>query len=687
MIVFGSKAEPIITGVREIDAVVVAAELGEGRIVAKNDTNSIKFGFLGNFKRLIDVRTLQEKFDILVAYGSTEPLNHSIFCNSLAYDFVKNGGALIYSFALYCWDNSDPIEMMNQIPYGHILLEAGLCYSNTFAKIHNSIETNSNKAENANLLKFLKSKPTFESLLSNESFLKTIFKILSKYAIEVKMELEKIWIETDKKLKSLFQKGEIDCKNLYERQAVDAWQLLADLQPNQQFKAPYINIFPGDYQNLPKLVEKFVGFSSDKDEYFFTGAYVAAGSNATLEVTKVTGNWKVNIGVHTDILSKVKISRWPKMVKVVDIKNTGVFDILSYIGGSVVFVSLKGDSNIEAKLSNIVISPRYDSQDKSSQQSWNENRKQQGLWADISGKYVTISLSSSNVINLNDPDPVIEIYDNILVHYYDLKGVSIVESRKMWIVTDRQTSSGYMHAGYPIVTHLDVANPNNTNFLLCEQKLKTHTGNYWGIFHEIGHNMQEEDWMFDGLNEVICNVFALYGSEKIGNTDPWKHPWLRNSDKKAVEHLNNGSDFNVWKTKPEIALYVYDQLVNLCGWSTYKKVFQRYPSLPESEKPKTNKEKIDKWFTIFSEECNMNLSPLALFWGIPLSENITKYLKFEIRLRSARRRRHAKESLESSIRLSAVSRFEEKIEVIETVKQRNFKNFMTFLLAVVLLAG
>ena len=52
-------------------------------------------------------------------------------------------------------------------------------------------------------------------------------------------------------------------------------------------------------------------------------------------------------------------------------------------------------------------------------------------------------------------------------------------------VTDVQISAGYMHAGYPIMTHLDAA----ARFV--DLRASGRRKGDWGLFHEMGHNHQQ----------------------------------------------------------------------------------------------------------------------------------------------------------------------------------------------------
>ena len=130
-----------------------------------------------------------------------------------------------------------------------------------------------------------------------------------------------------------------------------------------------------------------------------------------------------------------------------------------------------------------------------------------------------------------------------------------------------------MHCGYPIVTHLDVADPSNKDFLFNHKELQK---GFWGSFHELGHNMQEKPWTFDGTVEVTCNIFTLHAMETVCGQKPWIHSWLRNQLDAAQKYLTNGAVFETWKHEAGVGLCIYAQLVHTFGWSSYKSVFQRY---------------------------------------------------------------------------------------------------------------
>ena len=54
-------------------------------------------------------------------------------------------------------------------------------------------------------------------------------------------------------------------------------------------------------------------------------------------------------------------------------------------------------------------------------------------------------------------------WDAVVMAHTDLRGTEPSNGRGQWVNTDEQPSMGYMHSGYPIVTHLDVSDPNKVS--------------------------------------------------------------------------------------------------------------------------------------------------------------------------------------------------------------------------------
>src|SRR6218665_1797693 len=183
---------------------------------------------------------------------------------------------------------------------------------------------------------------------------------------------------------------------------------------------------------------------------------------------------------------------------------------------------------------------------------------------------------------------------------------------------DRRTDQRGNHAFRLSNSHSpECCRPKETGFSF--ERFCFSGGEHWGVFHEIGHNMQRREWMFKGTGEVTVNIFTLYAMDEICHLEPWIHKWLQRKLSSTEKFLKNGTDFQVWKSSPGVALFVYAQLAHEFGWESYRKVFRRYLVMSDIERPTIDQQKIDTWFSMFSEIVGCNLAPLASFWNIPLS--------------------------------------------------------------------
>ena len=87
----------------------------------------------------------------------------------------------------------------------------------------------------------------------------------------------------------------------------------------------------------------------------------------------------------------------------------------------------------------------------------------------------------------------------------------------------------------------------------------------------------------------------------------------------AKEYIENGSNFDEWKEKAGVALFIYAQLIREYGWKSYRGVFREY----EQKQPdlQSEQDKMDHWIATFSRHVGHNLVPLFKFWGFPVSES------------------------------------------------------------------
>jgi hypothetical protein len=69
----------------------------------------------------------------------------------------------------------------------------------------------------------------------------------------------------------------------------------------------------------------------------------------------------------------------------------------------------------------------------------------------------------------------------VVLTHHELRGTNVNDYRRERVVNDMQPSAGYMHSGYPIVTHLDCCQNEYEECIFDAKKLKQK--GCWGLFH------------------------------------------------------------------------------------------------------------------------------------------------------------------------------------------------------------
>jgi hypothetical protein len=140
----------------------------------------------------------------------------------------------------------------------------------------------------------------------------------------------------------------------------------------------------------------------------------------------------------------------------------------------------------------------------------------------------------------------------------------------------------------------------------------------WGFPHELGHNVQNPAWSFEGSEEPRAQLWALYVMEKLCGI-----PVARSAHGSAefrAAQIAKYSNFAQWKDDQWIGLTTYVQLQQAFGWEALRAVFAQYAGMPESQRPKSDLEKRDQWMVRFSRQVGWNLGPFFEAWRIPTSE-------------------------------------------------------------------
>lgn len=385
---------------------------------------------------------------------------------------------------------------------------------------------------------------------------------------------------------------------------------------------PTASDFPGDVSPDTPLVSRTLAIDASVPQWHSTGLYAKAGTAIEVEIPAelVPQGYGIRIGSHTDTLWRVDSwSRFPDVSKYVRLTSP-VTRVTSAFGGLIYFeVPEAKVPNVKVTIRNAVPAVHF-VRGKTTSTEWQQMKNAPAPWADLEGKFVSITVPAKVVRNLQDPEALMAYWDQMMGLCYAFYSAP-VRSRPERYCTDVQISLGYMHSGYPIMTFLDVA-PRFVDLAT----LRSHTGLTWGFYHEMGHNFQQSAWTWDGCGEVTNNLFSLYASEKLNGADYHDYGKAHEAVSREAMHdrlakyLADGAPYDTWKSEPFLALTMYIELRDAFGWEPFTRLFATYRDLPRSEQPKTDEEKRDQWMVRFSHAIGKNLGPFFQAWGVPTSE-------------------------------------------------------------------
>lgn len=399
---------------------------------------------------------------------------------------------------------------------------------------------------------------------------------------------------------------------------------LAALPADQVRAHPAAAAFPGAVASDAPRVTRSVSVSTRTPEWHSTGLYIPPGEvvTITLPESAAQGGLRAVIGCHTDELwHHNEWHRVPRISSSTVLSGTTT-KIASPYGG-LLYIDVPGRASggtVEVLVAGAVEAPLFVLGTTSPEEWRAKIRNAPGPWAELATDRIIVTIPSSHIREVDDPTQVLEFWNKVMDADADLAAIPRERRRPERIVADVQISAGYMHSGYPIMTHLDAG-----AWLGNLDELRA--GN-WGLYHELGHNHQEGDWTFDGTVEVTCNLFTLYVHDMVCDIPrTTSKKWLSDHQDAIAKHIALGAPFERWKSEPFTALAMYMQMQQEFGWDSFKKVFAEYGKLGRSQRPRSEDEKRDQWLVRYSRTVGRNLGPFFEKWGVPTSEKARDSIK------------------------------------------------------------
>ena len=402
-------------------------------------------------------------------------------------------------------------------------------------------------------------------------------------------------------------------------------QQIEELEPEKIKAHPASAVFPGAVDRKVPRVTRTLVVGTKTPGWHSTGLYAPPGEVISVRIPKaaLAAGLELRLGAHKDGLwGNAQWHRAPEITVQRPLLEERTKHACAF--GGLVYVVVPPRSalgSVNVVVQGAVAAPHFVLGETSLKGWKTELRDLPAPWAELETKKVILTVPAEHVRSLDDPEALLRWWDTVLDGCADLAQLAHERERPERYVTDVQISNGYMHAGYPIMTHLDAA-PRFVDLA------RLSTQGDWGMFHEMGHNHQHADWTFGGTTEVTCNLFSLYLMETVCAKGIGHEAMSPESiAKNRALYEKGGKSFGLWQSQPFTALIMYYELRNAFGWEAYQKVFAEYRDLADYERPKSDDDKRDQWLVRMSKTVGRNLGPFFESWGIPTSQKARDAVK------------------------------------------------------------
>ncbi|MBG0966759.1 putative mucin/carbohydrate-binding domain-containing protein [Bacillus sp. SRB1LM] len=208
---------------------------------------------------------------------------------------------------------------------------------------------------------------------------------------------------------------------------------------------------------------------------------------------------------------------------------------------------------------------------------------------------------------LKKHDEIINIEHKISGLSKDGAGVANQGKHSIHFVEDWYTDD-YMYATY----YRTAYSKGNLESVLNLEEL---TNDGWGPWHEVGHQHQQDTWLWDGLGEVTVNIYSLAVQTTFGHKTRLEQ---EGRYKAAFAYL--GKPDAQEKMNEFEKLVMFWQLHLAYGDQFYPNLHQMYRLLHDTELPKSDEEKKQMFIYMTSKVAGQNLIPFFDKWGLSAND-------------------------------------------------------------------
>ncbi|WP_142325739.1 putative mucin/carbohydrate-binding domain-containing protein [Bacillus thuringiensis] len=356
----------------------------------------------------------------------------------------------------------------------------------------------------------------------------------------------------------------------------------------------------GNVEEMRELHQRRMSFSP----YEPTGIYVKPGEEVVIQVE---GTQQIKAYIGTYSYEKEE----PKQFNL----NPGENKISSSNGGLLYFYNYHNTGEVVAKVKKGGTTNPLFILGKHTTKDWKrmlaENPDPYAI--EMKGENSLLTMHPETVVEhlkQEDPAALLKKHDEIINIEHKISGLSkggvgVANQGKHSIhfVEDWYTDN-YMYATY----YRTAYSKGNLGPVLNLEEL---TNDGWGPWHEVGHQHQQNTWLWDGLGEVTVNIYSLAVQTTFGH-------------KTRLEQEGRYEAAFAYLGKPDAQekmdvfekLVMFWQLHLAYGEQFYPNLHQMYRLLHDTELPKSDEEKKQMFIYMTSKVAGQNLIPFFDKWGL-----------------------------------------------------------------------
>ena len=387
---------------------------------------------------------------------------------------------------------------------------------------------------------------------------------------------------------------------------IDNWQK----NPEKVYPAhPAARVYPG-VPTSKQRETRTVGVDLSIPRWHGTGLFAVAGEPVTITLEDGAEREGLRARIGTTSCNVSSHDKWRRAPHVtVDVPLRKAVTTFSSPFGGLIYVDVPNGKSGKVK---VTIGPACPApwfvEGRDTAAAWKQSiRNLPAPFAEIESAGIVLTVPSSSIRALDDPQPLLDTWREILEIDAEITALPLPRRQPERICIDVQLCCGYMHSGYPIMIPWHCA-----KHLVNAQTIRAgNEDDVWGFFHEMGHNHQNYDWTFNGTTEVTVNFFTLNCMEKICGKKPRETKMGAAGVQRAYKRWEDaGYPYEMWKGDAFLALEFFLRLQERYGWEPFKKMFAEYRKLPKDERPKNDYEKRLQWARRFSRIVGEDLCPL-----------------------------------------------------------------------------